>query len=492
MKNLASATSIILHPFSITPIVFTILTYETNLSEVNHFNYIITLLFSTIIPFITFLVLKKLKSVLEDPSIKKVGQNIKFDFLILSQNNIQINPLEDTMLISYSIGSGGIRHNLDALAKNYLSHNTMSFKEIASGAISAAEKGFIMHELMAQTIRDNEAQYRKWSSNREIYLPNNRPPKVGDLFVQADLAKTLKYMADQESASTGSRANKIDAARQAFYRGDIAHAIAKFHKENGGWITQTDLERFRVTIEPAIEVTRKGATLFTCGPWCQGVSLAQMWNLLKNSDLKDLGHNSADYIHIITEVIKLALSDREHYLGDPEFVDVPLKKLLSNDYGEERYSMIKEKSVLSDEYLWGNDATFGETDKFSLDTSYMCAVDKDGLVASITPSDGSANTPVLPGWGINPSSRGSQSWAIRNHPSSVFPWKRPRLTPNPAIAVLRDNSVMPFGTPGADVQTQAMLQVLLNIVDFNIPLQEAVELPRFASYDAPDLSLIHI
>ena len=112
-------------------------------------------------------------------------------------------------------------------------YGTMSFKEIASGAISAAEKGFIMHELMAQTIRDNEAQYRKWSSNREIYLPNNRPPKVGDLFVQADLAKTLQYMADQESASTGSRANKIDAARQAFYRGDIAHAIAKFHKENG-------------------------------------------------------------------------------------------------------------------------------------------------------------------------------------------------------------------------------------------------------------------
>ena len=365
-------------------------------------------------------------------------------------------------------------------------YGTMSFKEVASGAISAAEKGFIMHELMAQTIRDNEAQYRKWSSNREIYLPNNRPPKVGDLFVQADLAKTLKYMADQESASTGTRANKIDAARQAFYRGDIAHALAKFHKENGGWITQTDLEHFRVTIEPAIEVTRKGATLFTCGPWCQGVSLAQMWHLLKSSDLKDLEHNSADYIHIITEVIKLALSDREHYLGDPEFVDVPLKKLLSNDYGEERYSMIKEKSVLSEEYLWGDDATFGETSKFSLDTSYMCAVDKDGLVASITPSDGSANTPVLPGWGINPSSRGSQSWAIRNHPSSVFPWKRPRLTPNPAIAVLRDNSVMPFGTPGADVQTQAMLQVLLNIVDFNIPLQEAVELPRFASYDAPD------
>ena len=138
---------------------------------------------------------------------------------------------------------------------------------------------------------------------------------------------------------------------------------------------------------------------FTCGPWCQGVSLHRC-EFFKNSDLKDLGHNSVDYIHIITEVIKLALSDREHYLGDPEFVDVPLKKLLSNDYGEERYSMIKQKAVLSEEYLWGDDATFGETNEFSLDTSYMCAVDKDGLVASVTPSDGSANTPVLPGWAL--------------------------------------------------------------------------------------------
>ena len=98
--------------------------------------------------------------------------------------------------------------------------------------------------------------------------------------MQADLAKTLQYMADQESSSTGSRANKIDAARQAFYRGDIAHAIAKFHQRKRRMVL-TDLERFRVSIEPAIEVTRKGATLFTCGPWCQGVSLAQMWNILK-------------------------------------------------------------------------------------------------------------------------------------------------------------------------------------------------------------------
>ena len=363
---------------------------------------------------------------------------------------------------------------------------TMSFKEVATGAINAAEKGFIMHELMAQTIKENEAKYKKWPSNQEIYLPNGRPPEVGDLFIQSNLARALKYMTDQESSARGSRDEKIDAARKAFYKGDIASAISHFHNKNGGWITQEDLANFRVTLEPPIEVTRYGTKLFTCGSWCQGVSLAEMWSLLRNTKLADLGHNSADYIHIVTEVIKVALADREHYVGDPDFVDVPLKKLLSGKYAKDRLSLIQKNSTLPNSSLWGDESSSDKSDSFSQDTSYMCAVDKNGLVASITPSDGSANTPVLPGWGINPSSRGSQSWAVRDHPSSVAPWKRPRLTPNPAIVVFEDGGVMPFGTPGADVQTQAMLQVLLNIVDFNRPLQEAVELPRFASYDAPD------
>ena len=234
---------------------------------------------------------------------------------------------------------------------------TMSFKEVATGAINAAEKGFIMHELMAQTIKENEAKYRKWPSNQEIYLPNGRPPEAGDLFIQSNLARALKYMADQESSARGSRDEKIDAARKAFYKGDIASAISDYHNKNGGWITQEDLANFRVTLEPPIEVTRYGTKLFTCGSWCQGVSLAEMWSLLRNTKLADLGHNSADYIHIVTEVIKVALADREHYVGDPDFVDVPLKKLLSGKYAKDKLSLIQKNSTLPNSSLWRDESS---------------------------------------------------------------------------------------------------------------------------------------
>ncbi|MBH66830.1 MAG: gamma-glutamyltransferase, partial [Rhodospirillaceae bacterium] len=287
-------------------------------------------------------------------------------------------------------------------------------------------------------------------------------------------------------AAKGDREVGLQAARNAFYKGDIAVAISDYHSQNGGWITMKDMADFNVTIEPPIKVERQGVTLYTCGPWCQGFSLAQMWAFIRDINLKELRHNSAEYIHILTEIIKLVLVDREVYLGDPEFVEIPTAELLSGNYASSRTSLITNDYIIPEEILWKGPRETIETSIISQDTSYMCAIDSNGLSASITPSDGSANTPVTPGWGINPSSRGSQSWAENGHPSCVAPWKRPRLTPNPAIAILKNGSVMPFGTPGADVQTQAMLQVLLNISEFQIPPQKAVELPRFASYDAPD------
>ena len=385
---------------------------------------------------------------------------------------------------------GVLRNVVPAAPDAYITaleqYGTMRFGEVAQGALQAARDGFIMHELMAQTIAEHEDEYRRWPSNSAIYLPNGKPPRVGDIFVQSDLGKALQYMVDQESACGGGRLAGLGAARDAFYKGDIARAIVRYHEDNGGWMTMADMADFRVGIEAPVTVKHRGVTLHACGAWCQGPSMAQLWSFLDGTDLASLGHNSPAYIHLLTEVTKLVFADRELFIGDPEFVDVPLDRLLSKSHAAERLGLIRPDAVLRGADLWGGTADGEREQAVAQDTSYACAIDSDGLVASITPSDGSATSPVTPGWGITPSSRGSQNWAVHGHPSSVAPWKRPRLTPNPAIAETEDGALIPFGTPGADVQCQAMLQVLLNITEFGMEPQDAVEAPRFATYSYPE------
>ena len=221
-----------------------------------------------------------------------------------------------------------------------------------------------------------------------------------------------------------------------------------------------------------------------------------MLGVLNGIDLKGMGHNSLDYAHVVTEAIKLAFADRERYYGDPRFVKVPIETLLSDAYAETRRAMVRADRA------WPLMPPYGEIPGFASrsapvptlesaaagahDTSYVCVMDKDGNVFSATPSDPSYDTPVIPGTGLCPSSRGSQSWADPAHASSVAPGKRPRLTPSPAIAILPDGSPMPLGTPGGDVQAQAVLQVFLNMTVFDMNPQQAVEAPRFASYSFPD------
>lgn len=235
--------------------------------------------------------------------------------------------------------------------------------------------------------------------------------------------------------------------------------------------------------------------IFACGPWCQGPSLPQALNLLDPVELVRMGHNSPAYIHTLAEALKLAFADRDAYYGDPRFVDVPMDGLLSKAYAEERRKLINPGRAQpempaagrpDDRTPWRQPLT-AEAGWIppELDTSFCCVVDKQGNIFSATPSDGSYNAPVVPGLGIIASSRGSQSWANPDHPSGVAPGKRPRLTPNPAIALRRGRMAMPFGSPGGDVQVQAMLQVFLNIHVFGMDVQEAVEAPRYASYSFP-------
>jgi gamma-glutamyltranspeptidase / glutathione hydrolase len=378
---------------------------------------------------------------------------------------------------------------------------TMSFGEVAESAIAFARDGFPVYPLMAEIIAEHEEEYRAFPSNVALYLPNGRPPLPGEIFVQAALAATLQHMADQEAAARHrGRAAGLAAARDAFYCGDIAAAIVRFQKENGGFLSADDLASYRSGFDEPVESRFGDVRLFACGPWCQGPSLLQALNLLEGPELRALGHNSPGYLHRITEAVKLAFADREAWFGDPRFVKVPIEGLLSREYAHKRRRMIRpdrawpemppagDPGTLAAERAAHADAAPAPARAFAapeLDTSHVCAVDRHGNVFAATPSDGSYNAPVIPELGIIPSPRGSQSWGDPDHPSGVAPGKRPRLTPSPAIAIARGRMKMPFGTPGGDVQTQAMLQVFLNIELFGMEAQEAVEAPRAASYSFP-------
>jgi gamma-glutamyltranspeptidase/glutathione hydrolase len=377
---------------------------------------------------------------------------------------------------------------------------TLGFAEVAAPAIELARDGFPMGAFTAEIIRENEAGYRRWPSTAAIYLPGGRPPAPGQRFVQADLGRTLAYLADQDRAARGrGRAAGLGAARDAFYRGDVAEAIVRFHRQEGGLLEREDLAGFRVEVEPPLRTRFRGHEIAACGFWCQGPVLLQMLDLLAALGLDGLEHNSVGYIHLVTEAMKLALADREAYYGDPRHVTVPTDGLLDPGYARARAQMFDDKRAWPQmpppgdpaaggaiAPSWTGPRSPGDAADGGLDTSYVAVVDREGNAFSATPSDVSHTTPVVPGTGLAVSSRGSQSWLDAGHPSALAPGKRPRLTPSPGMVFRDGRLVMPLGTPGGDVQAQAMLQVLLNLVVYGMSPQRAVEAPRFATQSFPN------
>jgi len=370
-------------------------------------------------------------------------------------------------------------------------HGTMRFADVAASATRFAAEGFAVYPLLAASIASHEHEYRRWPSNTAVFLPNGRVPAPGEKFVQADLARTLRFMADQDRAAGPDRLAGLQAAHDAFYRGDIAREIVRFQQQEGGYLSMADLAAYHSPLEPVVRRRWRGHELVTCGAWCQGPALQEALALVEHVGIAGLAHNSADYLHRIVACLNLALADREYFFGDPAFVDVPLDWLLDPATIARRAEPVQDARAFSempaplDRPAPVHARSGAELPKVEADTSYCCVVDRWGNAFSATPSDGSGNVPVVPGLGIAPSGRGSQSRPDPRHPAGVAPGKRPRLTPNPALLVTEAGGVMPFGTPGGDVQTQAMLQVLLNVMHFGMDPQSAIEAPRVASYSFP-------
>jgi gamma-glutamyltranspeptidase/glutathione hydrolase len=382
-------------------------------------------------------------------------------------------------------------------------YGTMSFGEVAAAATRLARDGFPMYPLMAASLKKQEERLRGWPSTAAVLLPNGHAPAAGEVFRQTDLAASLQYMADEEKAAAARSRNGhgrdagLEAARDAFYRGDIAKKIVAFMKAEGGLLSAEDLAGYHSPVGPAERRRFGDLEVFTCGAWCQGPVLLQTLALLEATDVKALGHNSADYVHHLTEALKLAFADREAYYTDPAVGQVPLPTLISSEYAAERRKLIDPNKAWPEMPPPGElTAELGAAAQRlrasppnpnpEPDTSYVCAADRWGNLFSATPSDGSYGSPMVPGTGLIPSSRGSQSRPDPRHPAGVAPGKRPRLTPNPALAIKGNGEqFFPFGTPGGDVQSQAMLQVLLNVFVHGQDVQSAIENPRFASYSYP-------
>lgn len=378
---------------------------------------------------------------------------------------------------------------------------TMTYGDVAAAALRFARDGFAMPSLMNEIIADARDEYARYPSSAAIYLPRGNVPEIGDLFVQTDLAGTIQHMIDEERkhASKG-RAAGLRAARDAFYKGDIAAAMVRHQQENGGWLAMEDLADYEVQIEQVSPTKFGGLDVYTCGPWCQGPVLAQTMGMLDGFDLRSMGHNSPQYIHLLTEALKLSYADRHAYVGDPKFNDVPYAAMLAPDYLRDRASLISPTMATPDMPEPGNARSHSapprspadpKDDLDHLDTSYVCVVDSAGNAFSATPSDGSAAGPVVPGLGFVPSTRGVQSWTEADAPAVLGPGRRPRLTPNPVIVRKPGAFVQPIGSPGNDVQPQAILQVLMNMHVFGMTPQQAVEAPRFATFSYPRSSAPH-
>jgi gamma-glutamyltranspeptidase/glutathione hydrolase len=385
-------------------------------------------------------------------------------------------------------------------------YGTMSFGDVAAAAIRFARDGFPMYPFYLDRLRTMAPKLREWPSSAAIYLPGGNLPAIGDTFVQADLARSLQYLADQERAHAGGdRLAGLRAAHDAFYRGDIARTIVAHHEQNGGLLTADDLSAFRARFETPC-VTRFGDfDVHGCGAWSQGPMVLEALNILEGIDLRRMGHNTAAYIHAITEALKLAAADREVFFGDPDFCDVPLDVILSKDYAARR------RALLDPARAWPGMPPAGEPGGVSVppwrpdpsaapvsapaivrpETSFLCVADRAGNVFAATPSDPATSGPIVPGTGIMPSMWGSRGYTAETHPARVGPGRRPRMSANPAIAVRPDRTVMAFGSPGSEVLGQAMLQAFLNMTVFGMDPQSAVETPRFASYSWPASAVPH-
>ena len=383
---------------------------------------------------------------------------------------------------------------LDACVSALDQFGTKSLAEVMQPAIELAD-GFPIDELRVQYIKTRAPIFSAWPEAKRLFLPNGEVPKPGDIFVQADLARTLREIVNAEKlgARRGRHAGLV-AAREYFYRGPVGKRIGDYMQTHGGLLAAADLARFQAKVGKPVEAEYRGYQVYKAGFWTQGPALVETLNLIEGYDLKSMGHNSATYIHTLTEAIKLALADRDRYYGDPDFVKIPMTELLSKNYAALRRPLIDQqraslaqqpgdplnmKAILASAMQTvGRVSTVPPLERAN-DTTCVNVIDKDGNLFSATPSGAWLPAVVAGDTGVLMGQRLQSALTDPRSPNVVAPGKRPRITLTPTLVLKHGEPFMVLSTPGGDNQDQALLQVFLNIVEFGMNPQEAVEAPRF-------------
>ena len=398
---------------------------------------------------------------------------------------------------------------------------TMSFEEVSRPAIAYAEGGFPLRTSTAQGIERQLEFFKAWPDNQRYWLKaDGSTYKPGETIKLPTLAKTLRRMvAAERAAKAKGRVAGIVAARDLFYKGAIAKEMVAFLQKNQAPFELADFAEFYARIEEPAKTTYRGYTVYKHSFSSQGPVLLQTLNILEGFDLHAMGHDSADYIHTVTEAMKLAYADRDSYYADTQFVQVPAEGLLSKEYAKERAALIKPRAAsksfiagdplkydskvkewkyfkfdiadstpaphdaaaLTDDGLWSRGLDSAGVSK---DTTHMSIIDKTGNVFDVTPSGGWIPGAVILGdTGIGMSIRGEQFWLDKKMANQIRPHARPRYTLTPSLVFKGDTPLMALGTPGGDNQDQTILEAFLNVVEFwddwYPNLHQAFEWPRF-------------
>jgi gamma-glutamyltranspeptidase/glutathione hydrolase len=382
---------------------------------------------------------------------------------------------------------------LDACVVALDKFGTKSLAEVMQPAIELAD-GFPIDELRVQYIKTRAPIFSQWPDAKRIFLPHGEVPRLGDVFVQADLARSLRAIVAAEKASAHrGRHVALMAARDYFYKGPLGKRIGDYMQSHGGLIAASDLAGWHATVGTPARGEYRGYEIYKTGFWAQGPMMIEVLNLLESYDLKKMGQNSPDYIHAVTEALKLGFADRDRFYGDPNFVKIPAQ-LLSKDYAAMRRNLIDKQRASLDQRpgdpanmkpLLASATTVSynalpvpEIEKAN-DTTCVNVIDKDGNMFSATPSGAWLPAVVAGDTGVLMGQRLQSALTDPNSPNVVAPGKRPRITLTPTLVLKDGQPFMILSTPGGDNQDQALLQVLLNVIEFGMNPQEAVEAPRF-------------
>ena len=356
------------------------------------------------------------------------------------------------------LGSVTVPGAIDAFAEVQRRHGKLTFADVLEPAIYYASAGFPVSEIIAKQWQGTAPLLAQFPSSAHTYLTDGKAPQAGEVHRQPNLARTLKLLAAE--------------GRDAFYQGEIARQIVQFSQENDGFFTLEDFRNHTTEWVEPISTDYRGYTMLELPPNGQGITALIALNILEGFDLAGMDYGSAPYYHLLIEATKQAFADRNRYVADPAFADLPIDGLLSKAYAKARRQEISRDHA--GVYKAGSPLPFGNT-------VYVSCVDREGNVVSLINSVFSAfGSGVVAGdTGICLQNRGSGFVADPHHPNALAPGKRPLHTIIPAMILKDDRPWVSFGVMGGDVQPQGHTQVVINLVDFQMNVQEAIEAPRY-------------